>query len=203
MVVGNVQSGKTANYTGLINKATDAGYKMVIVIAGIHNTLRKQTQERIDEGFIGRNSADIVRRVNGQKIGVGKYASEIEVYSYTTSEENGDFNRGIATTLNVPITGTNPTVLVIKKNKSVLENLIRWLAQFSQNDANGNRTIYDVPVLVIDDEADSASVNSGTEDDVRTINRLIRVLLNLFHKNSFIGYTCHSICQSVHPIILE
>jgi len=60
MVVGNVQSGKTANYTGLINKATDAGYKLIIVIAGIHNSLRAQTQYRIDEGFIGRDSSDFI-----------------------------------------------------------------------------------------------------------------------------------------------
>ena len=60
MVVGNVQSGKTANYTGLINKATDAGYKLIIVIAGIHNALRSQTQVRIDEGYIGRNSSDFI-----------------------------------------------------------------------------------------------------------------------------------------------
>lgn len=189
MVVGNVQSGKTANYTGLINKATDAGYKMVIVIAGVHNTLRKQTQERIDEGFIGRNSSDLIRRVKAQSIGVGRYVSDIAVYSYTSSDEAGDFNRGIATKLNVPISGASPTVLVIKKNKSILENLISWLAQFGRKDAQGDLKIYDVPVLVIDDEADNASVNSGSEDDVRTINRLIRVLLNLFHKSSFIGYT--------------
>lgn len=189
MVVGNVQSGKTANYTGLINKAADAGYKMIIVIAGIHNTLRKQTQERIDEGFIGRNSTDLIRRVNGQSIGVGKFASDVAIYSYTSSDENGDFNRGTATRLNVPINGSNPTVLVIKKNKSILENLILWLAQFTRPNADGDRKIYDVPVLVIDDEADSASVNSGTEDDVKTINRYIRVLLNLFDRNAFIGYT--------------
>jgi hypothetical protein len=189
MVVGNVQSGKTANYTGLINKATDAGYKMIIVIAGVHNTLRKQTQERIDEGFIGRNSSDLIRRVKAQSIGVGRYASDIAVYSYTSSDEGGDFNRGIATKLNVPISGASPTVLVIKKNKSILENLISWLSQFGQRDAQGDLKIFDVPVLVIDDEADNASVNSGSEDDVRTINRLIRVLINLFHKSSFIGYT--------------
>lgn len=189
MVVGNVQSGKTANYTGLINKAADAGYKMIIVIAGIHNTLRKQTQERIDEGFIGRNSADLIRRVNGQSIGVGKFASDLAIYSYTSSDENGDFNRGTATRLNVPVNGSNPTVLVIKKNKSILENLILWLAKTAQANSEGDRKIYDVPVLVIDDEADSASVNSGTEEDVRTINRYIRVLLNLFDRNAFIGYT--------------
>ena len=189
MVVGNVQSGKTANYTGLINKAADAGYKMIIVIAGTHNTLRKQTQERIDEGFIGRNSAELIRRMNGQSIGVGRFASDVAIYSYTSSDENGDFNRGTATRLNVPINGSNPTVLVIKKNKSILENLILWLAQFAQPNADGDRKIHDVPVLVIDDEADSASVNSGTEDDVKTINRYIRVLLNLFDRNAFIGYT--------------
>lgn len=189
MVVGNVQSGKTSNYTGLINKAADAGYKMIIVIAGIHNTLRKQTQERIDEGFIGRNSAQLLKRVKAQSMGVGEYPCDVDVYAYTSSDEKGDFNRAAATRLNVPINGSNPTVLVIKKNKSILENLILWLAQFAQKNKEGDHKIYDVPVLVIDDEADSASVNSGTEDDVKTINRYIRVLLNLFDKNAFIGYT--------------
>jgi hypothetical protein len=189
MVVGNVQSGKTANYTGLINKATDAGYKLFIVIAGVHNTLRSQTQVRIDEGYIGRNSADFLLRKKNNKIGVGEYKVDTEIYSYTSSDDKGDFNRGIATRLNVPIGGNSPTVLVIKKNKNVLENLILWLNQFAVDDSTGNRKIYNVPVLVIDDEADNASVNSGTEIDVRTINRLIRTLLNLFNQNTFIGYT--------------
>lgn len=189
MVVGNVQSGKTANYTGLINKATDAGYKLIIVIAGIHNTLRSQTQVRIDEGYIGRNSADLLLRGKTNRIGVGNYKVDTEIYSYTSSDDKGDFNRGIATRLNVPIGGKSPTVLVIKKNKSVLENLILWLNQFAVEDASGNRKIHNIPVLVIDDEADNASVNSGTEIDVRTINRLIRTLLNLFNQNTFIGYT--------------
>ena len=189
MVVGNVQSGKTANYTGLINKATDSGYKLIIVIAGVHNTLRSQTQVRIDEGYIGRNSADFILRKKNNKIGVGEKKVETEIYSYTSSDDKGDFNRGIATRLNVPIGGHSPTVLVIKKNKSVLENLILWLNQFAVEDSSGNRRIHNVPVLVIDDEADNASVNSGTEIDVRTINRLIRTLLNLFNQNTFIGYT--------------
>lgn len=189
MVVGNVQSGKTANYTGLINKATDAGYKLIIVIAGVHNTLRSQTQVRIDEGYIGRNSADFILRKKNNKIGVGEFKVETEIYSYTSSDDKGDFNRGIATRLNVPIGSNSPTVLVIKKNKGILENLILWLNQFAVNDSSGNRKIHNVPVLVIDDEADNASVNSGTDIDVRTINRLIRTLLNLFNQNTFIGYT--------------
>ena len=188
MVVGNVQSGKTANYIGLINKATDAGYKLIIVIAGIHNALRSQTQVRIDEGYVGRNSADILKRLPRKKpVGVGHYKVDTEIYSYTSSGNQGDFKINTAINLNVPIGGKSPTVLVIKKNKSILENLILWLNKFVQDDENGK--IANVPVLVIDDEADNASVNSGTELDVRTINRLIRTLLNLFNQNTFIGYT--------------
>nr|WP_320037613.1 Z1 domain-containing protein [uncultured Bacteroides sp.] len=189
MVVGNVQSGKTANYTGLINKATDAGYKLIIVIAGIHNSLRAQTQYRIDEGFIGRDSSDFILKKRNNKIGVGLIKADTEIYSYTSTDNKGDFNRATATRLNVPIGGKSPTVLVIKKNKSILENLILWLYNFANEDLNGDKKIFDVPLLVIDDEADNASVNSGTEIDIKTINRLIRTLLNLFNQNTFIGYT--------------
>lgn len=189
MVVGNVQSGKTANYTGLINKATDAGYKLIIVIAGIHNSLRAQTQNRIDEGFIGRDSSDFILRQRNIKIGVGHINADTEIYSFTSSDAKGDFNRNTATKINVPIGGQSPTVLVIKKNKSILENLILWLHQFALEGENGNKKIFNVPLLLIDDEADNASVNSGTELDVKTINRLIRTLLNLFNQNTFIGYT--------------
>jgi hypothetical protein len=189
MVVGNVQSGKTANYTGLINKATDAGYKLIIVIAGIHNSLRAQTQNRIDEGFIGRDSSDFILRQRNIKIGVGHINADTEIYSYTSSDAKGDFNRNIATRINVPIGGQSPTVLVIKKNKSILENLILWLHQFAAEGENGDKKIFNCPLLLIDDEADNASVNSGTELDVKTINRLIRTLLNLFNQNTFIGYT--------------
>lgn len=187
MVVGNVQSGKTANYMGLVNKATDAGYKLVIVIAGIHNALRSQTQVRVDEGYIGRNSSDFIQRHKSVIVGVGKYPIPTEIFTYTSSDTKGDFDRKIAGRLKNPI-GSIPTVLVIKKNKSILENLILWLIQFA-SDINGEKKILDVPLLVIDDEADNASVNSGTKLDVRTINRLLRTLLNLFNQNTFIGYT--------------
>ncbi len=48
-----MQSGKTANYIGLICKAADAGYKLIVILAGIDNGLRSQTQLRVDEGFLG------------------------------------------------------------------------------------------------------------------------------------------------------
>ena len=61
MVMGHVQSGKTANYTGMVCKAADAGYKVIVIIAGIHNNLRNQTQRRIDEGLVGYDSTGVLR----------------------------------------------------------------------------------------------------------------------------------------------
>lgn len=72
MVVGHVQSGKTSNYVGLINKATDAGYKVIIVIAGTISSLRRQTQERIDSGYIGRSSSDYINKKEYNLVGVGQ-----------------------------------------------------------------------------------------------------------------------------------
>src|SRR5690606_31648515 len=60
LVVGQVQSGKTANYTGLVCKAADSGFKLIIIMAGIHNNLRSQTQLRIDESFLGLDRKSVV-----------------------------------------------------------------------------------------------------------------------------------------------
>ncbi len=194
MVVGHVQSGKTSNYVGLINKATDAGYKVIIIIAGTISSLRRQTQERIDSGYIGRNSSAFIREKENKIVGVGNYTIGTDIYSLTSayykSGDEGDFNQAIAKRLNIPI-GKNPVVLVIKKNKSILENLIDWFS----NDVNtkivdGTPKLFDVPALIIDDEADAASVNASRDiNDIKTINRLIRTLLNIFNQNTFIGYT--------------
>lgn len=195
MVVGHVQSGKTSNYVGLINKAADAGYKVVIVIAGTISSLRRQTQERIDEGFIGRSSsAYINNRGENKIIGVGRYKVSTDIYSLTSSYyktgDEGDFSQSIANRLNIPI-GKNPVVFVIKKNKSILENLIDWFSKDTNiKIIDGYPRLFDVPALVIDDEADAASVNTSKSiDEVKTINKLIRVLLNLFDKKTFVGYT--------------
>lgn len=114
MVVGHVQSGKTSNYVGLINKATDAGYKVIIVIAGTISSLRRQTQERIDSGYIGRSSSDYLTKKEYNVVGVGKYKVKTEIYPLTSSYylkgDEGDFNQKART----PI-GTNPVVFVIKK----------------------------------------------------------------------------------------
>jgi hypothetical protein len=194
MVVGHVQSGKTSNYVGLINKATDSGYKVIIVIAGTISSLRRQTQERIDAGFIGRSSSAFIRENENRLIGVGKLKVETDIYSLTSSYyksgDEGDFSQSVANRLNIPI-GKNPVVFVIKKNKSILENLIDW---FSKNEnikiIDGTPKLFDVPALIIDDEADAASVNTAKDiNDIKTINKLIRTLLNIFNQNTFIGYT--------------
>ena len=194
MVVGHVQSGKTSNYVGLINKATDAGYKVIIVIAGTISSLRRQTQERIDSGYIGRNSSAFIRENENKIIGVGKYKVNTDIYSLTSSYyktgDEGDFSQSVANRLNIPI-GKNPVIFVIKKNKSILENLIDWFSKdVNAKVVDGSPKLFDVPVLVIDDEADAASINASKSiEDIKTINRLIRTLLNLFNQNTFIGYT--------------
>lgn len=195
MVVGHVQSGKTSNYVGLINKATDAGYKVIIVIAGTISSLRRQTQERIDEGYIGKSSSAYINNYGENKmIGVGKYKVDTDIYSLTSSfyrtGDEGDFNQGIANRLNIPI-GKNPVVFVIKKNKSILENLIEWFSKDSNiRIVNGQPKLFDVPALIIDDEADAASVNATKDiNDIKAINKLIRTLLNVFDQNTFVGYT--------------
>lgn len=194
MVVGHVQSGKTSNYVGLINKAADAGYKVIIVIAGTISSLRRQTQERIDAGFIGRNSSAFIREKENKIIGVGKYKVNTDIYSLTSSyyknNDEGDFNQSIATRLNIPI-GKNPVVFVIKKNKSILENLIDWFSKdVNTKIIDGTPKLFGVPALIIDDEADAASVNTSKDiNDIKTINRLIRTLLNIFNQNTFVGYT--------------
>ena len=120
MVVGHVQSGKTANYTGLICKAADSGYKVIIILAGMLNALRNQTQERIDNGFIGKCT-----RLK-EFIGVGTDPSLESIRTpayFTTSTE--DFKKTIANQIGVQIGDLKePVVLVVKKNTSTLRNLI-------------------------------------------------------------------------------
>ena len=151
--------------------------------------MRRQTQERIDEGYIGKSSSAYINNYGENKIiGVGKYKVDTDIYSLTSSfyrtGDEGDFNQGIANRLNIPI-GKNPVVFVIKKNKSILENLIDWFSKDSNiRVVNGQPKLFDVPALIIDDEADAASVNATKDiNDIKAINKLIRTLLNVF------GYT--------------
>lgn len=182
LVIGHVQSGKTANYMGVIARAADAGYKFIIVIAGIHNNLRKQTQERIDEGFIGLSS-DPDNRV---KVGVGLTGNYSRPVTLTTI--NDDFNKKTANQSGWQINDfTKPIVIVIKKNVHTLAALHKWLKEMN---AQGDGKISDVPMLMIDDEADNASINTNKpEIDPTRTNSMIRGILGLFAKSCYVGYT--------------
>ena len=188
MVMGHVQSGKTANYIGVATKAADAGYRVVIIIAGLQNKLRNQTQRRVDEGFIGFSSnlmgGNSIPRRN--PAGVGRHDSRRQPSAFTTSYK--DFHKGTAQSLNLTLKNlTEPAVFVIKKNTSTLRNLIDWLK--THNADLGTETIGD-PMLLIDDEADNASINiQHRADRVSTINGLIRELLTLFDRSCYVGYT--------------
>lgn len=201
LVVGQVQSGKTANYLGLIAKGIDAGFRVVIVLAGAHNDLRAQTQLRIDEGLLGWDtnvSRDFVNEdhEDQQRIGVGRMPQYglLPIRPLTSSAINGDFSVRKAQVRQ--LIGADPLILVIKKNKSVLENVQKWLTELDAREAaDGVRRIPDHGLLVIDDEADHYSVNTrkaadyDDETDPTTINRLIRSLLNRFEKRAYVGYT--------------
>lgn len=180
LVVGDVQSGKTANYMALINMACDYDYKLIIVLAGLTDSLRRQTQERVDEGFIGAIS-NTIGSSNIKYIGVGSMKNER--YAVTLTNIDSDFKRESMNALNNTSADYNkPVVLVVKKNKSTLENVKTWLKP-------GDNGVTD-HILIIDDEADNASINTKKSDeDPSSINALIRDLYNNFSKASYVGYT--------------
>ena len=201
LVVGHVQSGKTANYTGLICKAADAGYKIIVILAGLHNNLRSQTQIRLEEGFLGYETSaagDIVKL-----IGVGENGRDFEIRPNcaTNRTNTGDFNTKIAKHLAIT-PEQRPWLFVVKKNKVVLERLLKWIRGHvaDTTDARGKRFVSNLPLLLIDDEADHASVDTGEQligadgkpdedHEPKAINSRIRKILNTFSKKAYVGYT--------------
>ncbi|MFC4914095.1 Z1 domain-containing protein [Actinomadura gamaensis] len=192
LVIGQVQSGKTGNYTGLACKAADAGYKLIIILAGIHNDLRSQTQLRIDQGLLGFDSQHQKRyddKTRKRPIGVGRLplVKKPGIGSFTDSSENGDFHRAVAQRSNIPI-GHFPIVLVIKKHRSIIGNVRRWLVDVTDS---RDGTVRDIPLLLIDDEADNASIDVSKDDETNPskVNGEIRQLLRSFDRAAYVGYT--------------
>lgn len=182
LVIGDVQSGKTANYIGLICNAVDSGFRVIVLLTGTMEDLRKQTQIRVEEGFVGFDTI-------GQKnVGVGKDMKNTSIPMMFTNREN-DFvkNSGKTTALSSIGKGDNTYVFVIKKNTTVLRKIYDCL--FYGPASSGNKKI-DAPLLMIDDEADNASINTHGEDVNPTkTNEFIRKILSLFEKASYVGYT--------------
>jgi Z1 domain len=186
LVIGDVQSGKTANYTALICKAADAGYRLIILLTGTLENLRQQTQERLDHGFVGLDSAGLINRNRENRIvGAGRLNAQRTAAVFTSRID--DFRASTVNALNLRVASVkDPILLVVKKNKRVLENLTGWLRTYN---ANTRGVIDDTPALVIDDEADNASINTGSDESPTAINEQIRALLKLFSQNSFVGFT--------------
>jgi hypothetical protein len=192
LVVGYVQSGKTANYSALIAKAADTGYRLFIVLTGIHNQLRQQTQRRLNAELVGTEPGGVAPPGEDRR----------RWLTFTTTDLLGDFTPGTVDT--AALAGGQPALIVSKKNATVLRRLNQWL------DTLPAATRETLPVIVIDDEADQASPNTRSnrpfpeadeesDDDELAqmladsapsrINELIRRLLNGFPRVAYVGYT--------------
>lgn len=157
MVVGNVQSGKTANMAGLIAMAGDYRWNIVIVLTGTIEILRKQTQERLIADLSSQKCMQQIISVDNPKKGDSLKASNF-----------GGNNKVIA-------------LVACLKVKSRLMNLIDWLQEEPSK-------VQNYRILIIDDEADQASINTADvyddEVDRKTINRLICNLVFCRSKNA-------------------
>lgn len=184
LIIGDVQSGKTATYTGLICKAADAGYKVVILLTGVTENLRKQTQERIDEGIVGITLKKIGKKDTHPRVGVGLDNKQIKATSVTSvlNDFVGNCNK-----ITMSLASNSLVLFVVKKNVSVLERLHNWLRDQNLDPVKG---YVNVPMLLIDDEADNASVNTRKDEtDPTKTNKLIRQICNLFMNATYVGFT--------------
>jgi hypothetical protein len=188
LVVGYVQSGKTANFTALISKAADAGYRFVIVLAGIHDELRQQTQIRIDKELTGHNNLSLEGNfIEWNELEESKRWLNLTSAGWLSGMETGEFSgRGINKFKDVFLNKNRPVIAIVKKNVKILDRIIKWINQSDESDR------INVPILIIDDEADQASIdgNSNKPDtDPAKTNAKIRSIINLFPRSSYVGYT--------------
>ena len=187
LAIGEVQSGKTSNYVGVLAKAIDYGFKIIVVIGGHTEDLRRQTQARVDSDLTGVDSAyladNIIVETDVARIGIGRVdqtlASSVNVLTTTRS----DFSAHSKRAGNVALGGETPTIFVIKKNARVLQNLASYLRAHIPNWAN------QPPLILIDDEADWASINVNSREDVSAVNQAIRDILAASNRNSYLGIT--------------
>jgi len=163
LVLGYIQSGKTTNFTAVISKAADVGYKLFIVLSGITNSLRQQTQARLNNDIIALNPTYWV-----------SFTSDTSDFKHTKLNANALLTQK----------AHQKFLCVVKKNHSILRNLVDWIKTAKPE------ILRDCPVIVIDDEADHASINVAGEITERSkINSLIHELLDSLTKRAYIGYT--------------
>lgn len=162
LVLGHVQSGKTANFTAVMAKAADAGFKLFIVLAGLHNSLRQQTQKRLRDDLYDKTSERWLRLTSTDDDFRADYNSD----SYLSGA------------------GHQRVLCVVKKNATRLRALRDWLRRAKPS------VLQSCPALVIDDEADQASVDAARYETERTvINSLIIEILAALPRVAYVGYT--------------
>ena len=161
LVVGYVQSGKTANFTAVISKAADVGFRLIIVLSGLTNSLRQQTQQRLNQELVRHNA----------------------MHWMTWTDEASDIG-DLPFDVNALLNGQHRHLAVVKKNGPRLRRLLRMVRQAD------SRIREACPVLIIDDECDQASVNaSGAQERFTAINRLLRNLISELPRVAYVGYT--------------
>ena len=189
LVFGNVQSGKTTSYSALINGAVDAGYKIIIVLGGLNNNLRAQTQEALEENFVGKTTAtdDTIAEIT--ELGEINFGKKLEVNVATNRDEKkGDFNKNKFNAIKDISLNDNPILFVIKKNTSSLANIISY---FQTRIPEGEEQLKE-PLLLIDDECDHGSVNTNDPDgktNPTKLNGQIRGLMAHFSRCAYVAYT--------------
>jgi len=187
LILGDIQSGKTSNYLALINKAADAGYKLIILLSGSLEALRKQTQERVDEGFVGLNSRNALNKdIDKKYVGVGQYDKRRTAFPLT--DIISDFDVRKLQALNFSAKSLpEPIVFVVKKNTTMLKHLLAWInSSYKDTDSESIHA----PLLFIDDEADNASINTKKPElEPTAINRGIRNILRLFARSTYVAVT--------------
>ncbi len=188
LVMGHVQMGKTTNYSALISKAADSGYRIIIVLAGLTNSLRYQTQVRLDKTFVGKSSVSDAAHTKTYEVAKILSLSDPSYrarHPFCGTSQLSDFNTATAGAIGAHQgTFAEPILFVTKKNPKVLAKITDWLKGLN------NGAQLDGPMLLIDDEADNASVNTNVNPDlINAINKNIRLLLNTTKQSTYIGYT--------------
>lgn len=183
LLMGEVQSGKTATYLGILNKALDYGYKVIVVIGGHTEDLRQQTQTRFDTDLLGIDSEtweDGISSAAIRNVGVGEIHGLRAHLMTTVRHDFSKSKRGSSITW---VEGGLPTVFITKKTPSLLENIRTYI----KSQAPGGRL--DIPLIVVDDESDWGSPNTRDKADPTSVNRAIRALLDVSTRSSYLAIT--------------
>lgn len=183
LLLGEVQSGKTATYLGVLNKALDYGYRVIVVIGGHTEDLRQQTQARFDTDLLGVDSEtweDGISNAAIRYVGVGAN-SDLRAHLMTTVRH--DFSKSKKGASITWVNGDIPTVFITKKTPSLLDNIRKYIK------SQTNKGQLDIPLIVVDDESDWGSPNTAKEDDPTKVNAAIRALLDVSARSSYLAIT--------------